>query len=213
MPLILDHSYLLGNFNKFKNCWYRGVRIFSGSKALFQQFLNLSSSQRHMSGPILGDLSSDRRSGVIIITEVLVLGYYVFARELCISYDSNKNSSLELMTARGNTEFRRDQWNLTCPRLWFMTGITVRRRVRWQVHNGDLKREIAGKNSKHARHWHKQHTHNCVSNYLRPEVSRWSLRSRQAWVPFHALAISKKIRNEWGSLTFWFQTMNYSWRV
>jgi hypothetical protein len=50
--------------NKFKNCWYKSVRIFKVLKLLFQQFLNLSSSQQHtrMSGPILGHLSNNRWS-------------------------------------------------------------------------------------------------------------------------------------------------------
>ncbi len=49
--------------NKFENCWYKSVRILEVRKLLFQKFLNLSSSQRDMSGPILGVLSNDRWSG------------------------------------------------------------------------------------------------------------------------------------------------------
>ncbi len=49
--------------NKFENCWYKSVRILEVLKLLFQQFLNLSSSQRDMSGTILGDLSNNRWSG------------------------------------------------------------------------------------------------------------------------------------------------------
>ncbi len=49
--------------NKFENCWYKSVRILEVLKLLFQQFLNLSSSQRDMSGPKLGDLSNNRWSG------------------------------------------------------------------------------------------------------------------------------------------------------
>ncbi len=65
VPLILDHSYFIGiEDNKVKNCWYKSVRILEVLKLLFQQFLNLSSSQRNMSGPILGDLSINRWSGV-----------------------------------------------------------------------------------------------------------------------------------------------------
>ncbi len=41
--------------NKFENCWYKSVRILEVLKLLFQQFLNLSSSQRDMRGPIIGD--------------------------------------------------------------------------------------------------------------------------------------------------------------
>ncbi len=48
--------------NKFENCWYKSVRILEFLKLLFHQFLNLSSSQRDMSGPILGTLSNNRRS-------------------------------------------------------------------------------------------------------------------------------------------------------
>ncbi len=65
VPLILDHSYLLGEVKMFKNCWYKRVRILKSLKLFFQQFLYLSSSQRDTSGPILGDLSSNRWSGVV----------------------------------------------------------------------------------------------------------------------------------------------------
>ncbi len=49
--------------NKFGDCWYKRVRILEVLELLFQQFLNLSSSQRDMSDPILGDLSNNRWSG------------------------------------------------------------------------------------------------------------------------------------------------------
>ncbi len=68
--LLLDSAPNFGpllfrwKINKFKNCWYKSVRIFEVLKLLFQQFLNLSSFQRDMSGPILGDLSNDRWLGV-----------------------------------------------------------------------------------------------------------------------------------------------------
>ncbi len=55
--------------NKFENCWYKSVRILEFLKLLFQQFLNLSSSQRDMSGPILGDLSNNRWSGGITVAQ------------------------------------------------------------------------------------------------------------------------------------------------
>ncbi len=60
--LLLDSAPNIGpltrwELDKFKNCWYKSVRIL---KLLFQQFLNLSSSQRDMSGPILGALSNNR---------------------------------------------------------------------------------------------------------------------------------------------------------
>ncbi len=64
VPLILDYSYLVGKINKFENCWYKSVRILEVLKLLFQESLNLSSSQRDMSGTILGDLSNNRWSGV-----------------------------------------------------------------------------------------------------------------------------------------------------
>jgi hypothetical protein len=43
---------------KFKNRWQKSVRILEGLNFLLQQFWNLSSSQRDMSRPILGDLSN-----------------------------------------------------------------------------------------------------------------------------------------------------------
>ncbi len=49
--------------NKFENCWYKSVRFLEVLKLLFQQFLNLSSSQWDMSGPIFGNLSNNRWSG------------------------------------------------------------------------------------------------------------------------------------------------------
>ncbi len=48
--------------------WYKSVRILEVLKLLSQQFLNLPSSQRDMSGPIFGDLSNNRWSGVLILT-------------------------------------------------------------------------------------------------------------------------------------------------
>jgi hypothetical protein len=69
--LLLDSAPNLGplislwEINKFENCWYKSFRILEALKLLFQQFLNLSSSQRDMSGPILGALSNNRWSGVI----------------------------------------------------------------------------------------------------------------------------------------------------
>jgi hypothetical protein len=46
--------------NKFENCWYKSVRILEVLKLLFQQILNLSSSHRNMSGPVLRALSNNR---------------------------------------------------------------------------------------------------------------------------------------------------------
>ncbi len=67
--LLLDSAPNIGpliscwEINKFENCWYKSVRSLEVLKLLFQQFLNLSSSQRVMSGPILGALSRNRWSG------------------------------------------------------------------------------------------------------------------------------------------------------
>jgi hypothetical protein len=64
--LLLDSAPNVGplisrwEINNFENCWYKSVRILEVLKLLFQQFLNLKSSQRDMSGPILGDLSNNR---------------------------------------------------------------------------------------------------------------------------------------------------------
>ncbi len=73
--LLLDSAPNLGplisrwEINKFETCSYKSVRILEVLKLLFQQFLNLSSSQRDMSGPILGDLSNNRWSGDILKIE------------------------------------------------------------------------------------------------------------------------------------------------
>ncbi len=70
-PLFLDSASNLGRLiscweiNKFENCWYKSVRILEVLKLLFQKFLNLSSSQRGMSGSILGALSNSRWRGVV----------------------------------------------------------------------------------------------------------------------------------------------------
>jgi hypothetical protein len=55
--------------NKFENCWYKSVRILKVLNLLFQPFLNLSSSQRDVSGPILGALSNNKWSGNSKYTE------------------------------------------------------------------------------------------------------------------------------------------------
>ncbi len=49
--------------NKFENCWYKSVKILEVLKLSFHQFLNLSSSQRDTSGPILWALSNNTWSG------------------------------------------------------------------------------------------------------------------------------------------------------
>ncbi len=65
--LILDSAPNLGPLisrweinNKFDNCWYKSVRILEVLKLLCQHFLNWSSFQQDMSGPMLGDLSKNR---------------------------------------------------------------------------------------------------------------------------------------------------------
>ncbi len=62
VPLILDHSFLVGKLTSSKIADTK-VKILEVLKLLFQQFLNLSISQRDMSGPILEDLSNNRWSG------------------------------------------------------------------------------------------------------------------------------------------------------
>ncbi len=68
--LIMDSAHNLGPLisrwviNKLENCRYKSVRILEVLKLLFQHFLNMSSSQRDMIGPILGDLSNNRWLGV-----------------------------------------------------------------------------------------------------------------------------------------------------
>jgi hypothetical protein len=67
--LLLDSAPNLGplicrwEINKFENCWYKSVRFLEVLKLLFQKFLNLSSSQWDMSGPVFGALSNNRWSG------------------------------------------------------------------------------------------------------------------------------------------------------
>jgi hypothetical protein len=71
--LLLDSAPNLGpliyrwEINKFENCWYKSVRSLEVVKLSFQQILNLSSSQRDMSGPMLGNLSNNRWLGVLLV--------------------------------------------------------------------------------------------------------------------------------------------------
>jgi hypothetical protein len=64
--LLLDSAPNLGplishwEINKFVNDSYKSVGILEVLKLLFHQFLNLSSSQRDVSSPILGDLFNNR---------------------------------------------------------------------------------------------------------------------------------------------------------
>ncbi len=66
--LFLDSAPNLGSLiacwemNRYKNWWYKSVRILEVLRLLFQEFLYLSSSQRDMSGPRLGALSKNRWS-------------------------------------------------------------------------------------------------------------------------------------------------------
>ncbi len=53
----------LWEINKFKNCCYKSVRILEVLKLLFLQCLNLSSFQRDMSRPILGEVSNNSLIG------------------------------------------------------------------------------------------------------------------------------------------------------
>ncbi len=64
--LILDHSYLVVELDKFKNCWNKFFRTSKILTLFYQQFLNLLISQRDMSGPRLGTPFNNRCSGVSI---------------------------------------------------------------------------------------------------------------------------------------------------
>ncbi len=63
VPLILDHAYIVGKLIRTKIADNKSVRILEVLKLSFQQFLNLWSSRRNISGPILGGLSNNRRLG------------------------------------------------------------------------------------------------------------------------------------------------------
>ncbi len=75
--ILLDNAHNLGplisrwEINKFENCWFKSVRILEVLKLLFQQCLNLSSSQQDMRGPILGDLSNNRGPGGTLVIQDL----------------------------------------------------------------------------------------------------------------------------------------------
>jgi hypothetical protein len=75
--LLLDSVPNLGpliscwEIKQFENCWYKSVRILEVLKLLFQQFLNWSSSQWDVSGPILGDLSNNRWSRGSFLCRIL----------------------------------------------------------------------------------------------------------------------------------------------
>ncbi len=75
MPLILDHSYLVGNLTNSKIAETKTLEpLKSWHWLLYQQFSNLFISQRNMSGSRLGALSNNRWSGVptdILMSHVL----------------------------------------------------------------------------------------------------------------------------------------------
>ncbi len=72
--LLLDGLPNLGplisrwELDKFKNCWNNSFRTSKILTLLYQQFLNLSSSEWDMSGPRLGTLSNNRWSGVSLMS-------------------------------------------------------------------------------------------------------------------------------------------------
>ncbi len=87
-PNLGPHTSRL-EINKFENCWYKSVRILEVLKLLYQQFLNLSSSQRDMSGPLLGDLSNIRSSGwgvSSVPTTCCLCLLYTLLQTTCQSY-------------------------------------------------------------------------------------------------------------------------------
>jgi hypothetical protein len=59
----LDHSYLVRNLDKFRNCWNKSFRTSKILTLSYQKFSNLLISQRDMSGPRFGALSNNRWSG------------------------------------------------------------------------------------------------------------------------------------------------------
>ncbi len=77
--LFLDSAPNLGplkslwEINKFENCWYKSVsRTLEVLKLLFQQFLNLSSSQRDTSGPILETCPIIGDRGVVVASIIFL---------------------------------------------------------------------------------------------------------------------------------------------
>jgi hypothetical protein len=72
--LMLDHSYLVGNLTNSKIGWNKRFRTSKILTLLYQQVSNLLISQRDMSGPRLGALSNNKRSGGIVL--VLSLAFW-----------------------------------------------------------------------------------------------------------------------------------------
>ncbi len=70
--LLLDSAPNIGplisrwELDKFKNCWFKSFRTSKILTLLYQQFSNLLIYQRDTSGPRLGALSNNRRSGALI---------------------------------------------------------------------------------------------------------------------------------------------------
>jgi hypothetical protein len=93
--------------NKFENCRYESARMLEVLKLLFQQFLYLTSSERDMSGPILGVLSNNRWSWGTLHTWLLK------------SYGPNAS-----MFCAGNGEklfcVRESCLNITCYLSWLL---------------------------------------------------------------------------------------------
>ncbi len=119
--LILDRSPNLGplmsrwEINNFKSRWYKSVKILEVLKLLFQQFLNLSSSQQDMSGPRLWDLSNNRILGSTKVSSSLTSSF-ALQRKVCHGHDESGQRRYE--SRFGST--RRDEWSCwkgrSCPR-------------------------------------------------------------------------------------------------
>ncbi len=100
--LLLDSAPNLGplisrwEIHNFENCWNKSVRILEVLKLLFQQFLNVSSSQRDMSDPILGTLSNNWWSwGTVLPMRLSQTVWYVFKKVLRIANKNNSHISLK----------------------------------------------------------------------------------------------------------------------
>jgi hypothetical protein len=59
VPLILDHAHISFGNEQVRKLLIQKCQDFRGSKAFVSAIFNFSSSQRDMSGPILGELSND----------------------------------------------------------------------------------------------------------------------------------------------------------
>jgi hypothetical protein len=90
--LLLDSAPNFGplisrwKITKFENCWYKSVRIFEVLNVLFQQFLNLSSSQQDMSGPMLGTCPIIGDRGVLSLPGIFFFcsfSYWEWLQQTC----------------------------------------------------------------------------------------------------------------------------------